>query len=78
MVDDVVLYDNLPVRRDGMPLPPCDAVFFASASAVESYVGQYGADSLSRKEVHVIGAPTRRALPPRLREQAQMVPFDFS
>lgn len=78
VVDDVVLYDNLPVRRDGMPLPPCDAVFFASASAVESYVGQYGADSLSRKEVHVIGAPTRCALPPCLREQAQMVPFDFS
>ena len=77
-VDDVVLYDNLPVRRDGMPLPPCDAVFFASASAVESYIGQYGADSLSRKEIHVIGAPTRLALPPHLRAHAQIVTFDFS
>ena len=77
-VDDVVLYDNLPVRRDGLPLPPCDAIFFASASAVESYIGQYGADSLSRKEIHVIGEPTRRALPPSLRAHAQIASFDFS
>ena len=61
-VEDVVLYDNVPVRREGCPLPPCDAVFFASASAVEAFLDQYGAKALARKELYVMGEPTRRAL----------------
>ena len=65
LVDDVILYDNYPVRRRNMPLPPCDAVFFASASAVEAFLEQYGATALARKEIHVIGNPTRRALTTR-------------
>jgi uroporphyrin-III C-methyltransferase len=61
-VEDVVLYDNVPVRREGCPLPPCDAVFFASASAVEAFLDQYGAKALARKELYVMGEPTRRTL----------------
>ena len=61
-VEDVVLYDNVPVRREGCPLPPCEAVFFASASAVEAFLEQYGAKALARKELYVMGEPTRRAL----------------
>ena len=76
-VEDVVLYDNRPVRRDVMPLPPCDAVFFASASAVEAFLGQYGAKSLARREIYVIGEPTRHALPPCLRSRATLIHFDF-
>ena len=76
-VEDVVLYDNRPVRREGMPLPSCDAVFFASASAVEAFMGEYGTASLSRKEIHVIGEPTRNALPPRLRSRTTLFHLDF-
>ena len=61
-VEDVVLYDNVPVRREGRPLPPCEAVFFASASAVEAFLDQYGAKVLARKKLYVMGEPTRRAL----------------
>ena len=61
-VEDVVLYDNVPVRREGCPLPPCEAVFFASASAVEAFLDLYGAKALIRKELYVIGEPTRQAL----------------
>ena len=61
-VEDVVLYDNVPVRREGRPLPPYEAVFFASASAVEAFLEQYGAKALARKELYVMGEPTRRAL----------------
>ena len=61
-VEDVVLYDNVPVRREGCPMPPCDAVFFASASAVEAFLNQYGSKALARKELYVMGEPTRRAL----------------
>ena len=75
LVEDVILYDNRPVQRDGR-LPPCDAVFFASASAVKAFVGQYGASALSRKGIHVIGEPTRRALPLHLRSRATLVQLD--
>lgn len=74
-VDDVVLYDNVPVLRPGMPQPACDAVFFASSSAVESYISQYGARSLSGRKVYVIGEPTRQALPVRMRKGAVLVPL---
>ena len=74
-VDDGVLYDNVPVLRPGIPQPACDAVFFASSSAVESYISQYGARSLSGKEIYAIGEPTRQALPVRMRKGAVLVPL---
>ena len=58
IVDDEILYDNVPVRRDGMPPPQFDAVFFASASAVDAFLGQYGAKALAGKGIYVIGEPT--------------------
>ena len=71
-VDDLVLYDNVPVSHEEKP-PPHDAVFFASASAVEVFLGQYGATSLARKAVYVMGEPTRAALPPRFRKRARIM-----
>ena len=60
-VNDVVLYDNefcAPADK----LPPFDDVFFASASAVESFLAQYGASKLRGKGIYVMGAPTRAAV----------------
>ena len=59
-VDDVVLYENRFVEYDRCP--EFDAVFFASASAVESFVKQWGAAALENKTVLAIGGPTRNAL----------------
>jgi uroporphyrinogen III methyltransferase/synthase len=59
-VADTVIYDN--VRVDYEELPECDVVFFASASAVESLVGQWGVEALSAKTTLVIGKPTAEAL----------------
>jgi uroporphyrinogen-III synthase len=74
-VDDVVLYDNAPVCRGASPLPAFDAVFFASSSGVEAFIGQYGARMLSGKEIFAIGEPTRNALPPRLRTKVRLMPL---
>ena len=71
-VDDVVLYDNVPVRREA-ELPPCDAVFFASASGVEAFLARYGAKALARKTLYVMGEPTRNALPTAFRKKAKKV-----
>lgn len=60
-VDDVVLYDNVPTPPPS--LPPFDDVFFASASAVRAFVSSFGAAALDGKGVHVMGGPTRAALP---------------
>ncbi len=73
-VDDVVLYDNVPVLHPG-PLPPHDAVFFASASAVEVFLAQNGTKALAGKGIYVIGEPTRSALPPRLQSLARLLPL---
>ena len=70
-VDDVVLYDNVFCAPDAK-LPPFDGVFFASASAVESFLAQYGASKLRGKELYVMGQPTRSALPARLAAKARM------
>ncbi|HSR88077.1 MAG TPA: uroporphyrinogen-III synthase, partial [Pontiella sp.] len=59
-VEDTVIYDN--VRVDYEELPECDVVFFASASAVESLIGQWGVEALSAKITLVIGKPTAEAL----------------
>ncbi|MBO4287650.1 MAG: uroporphyrinogen-III C-methyltransferase [Kiritimatiellae bacterium] len=61
-VERVTLYDNLPVEDGETELPPFDAVVFASASAVETYVRRFGAASLDGKPVAVIGKPTAAAL----------------
>ena len=74
-VDDVILYDNefcAPADK----LPPFDDVFFASASAVESFLAQYGAAKLRGKGIYVMGAPTRAALPPAMRSRAQVFGLD--
>ncbi len=60
-VDDVVLYDNVFCAPDAK-LPPFDDVFFASASAVESFVAQYGKSKLRGKGILVMGGPTQAAL----------------
>jgi len=59
-VEDVLLYRNEPVRYER--LPEFDAVFFASASAVEVFIEQFGVWQLSGKTVCVIGQPTAAAL----------------
>ncbi len=61
-VDDVVLYNNV-FCSPSENLPPFDVVFFASASAVESFIQQYGTNNLYDKEILVMGEPTRSALP---------------
>lgn len=59
-VEDVTLYRNEWIRYD--TLPPHDAIFFASASAVESFCGQFGAQALAGKVLVAIGKPTEAAL----------------
>ena len=73
-VDDVVLYENRACAPDGA-LPPFDDVFFASASAVESFVARYGAGALRGKGVLVMGGPTRAALPKSFSAKARI--FDI-
>lgn len=60
IVDDCVLYHNLPVPQQEKPA--FDVVFFASASAVEVYEQQWGTASLAGKFVLAIGKPTLAAL----------------
>lgn len=59
-VEDVIIYDNERVQHD--ELPEFDAVFFASASAVDSFAVQWGISALSEKIIAVIGRPTAFAL----------------
>jgi len=59
-VKDAVIYNNIRVEHE--ELPPFDAVFFASASATESFITQWGTEALSGKLVCAIGKPTARAL----------------
>lgn len=63
LVDDCVLYHNVPVQHIGKPV--FDVVFFASASAVEVYDQQWGAASLKDVFVVAIGKPTLAALTQR-------------
>jgi hypothetical protein len=46
-------------------------VFFASASGVESFVGQYGVKALRGKGIYVMGKPTLSALPESLAKRAR-------
>ena len=75
-VDDVVLYDNVPVVHEG-PLPDFDEVFFASASGAEAFLAAYGMQALRGKRIAVMGEPTRAALPRAFRTAARTVPVDF-
>jgi uroporphyrinogen-III synthase len=59
-VEDAVMYDNR--RVDHEVLPDFDAVFFASASAVESFIDQWKGAALAGKTICVIGSPTAKAL----------------
>ena len=59
-VHDLRLYTNEPVAYPR--LPAFDAVFFASASAVETFMTQAGIDALNGKTVVTIGKPTAAAL----------------
>jgi uroporphyrinogen-III synthase len=59
-VEDVVLYENRFITYDRCP--EFDAVYFASASAVESFISQWGAEALTGKTVLAIGGPTQKAL----------------
>ena len=59
-VDDVRLYVNAPVTYE--KLPAFDAVFFASASAVEAFLSQAPRGALDGKTVVTIGKPTSAAL----------------
>jgi uroporphyrinogen-III synthase len=59
-VEEAVLYTNEWIRYEKLPV--FDAVFFASASAVESFCGQFGADALKDKVIVAIGKPTEAAL----------------
>jgi uroporphyrinogen III methyltransferase/synthase len=59
-VDDCVLYRNEPIRHEERP--EFDAVFFASASAVEVFAQQWGVEALRGKFVLAIGQPTLAAL----------------
>ena len=70
----MVLYANEACAPEGA-LPPFDDVFFASASAVESFVARYGAGALRGKGVLVMGEPTRAALPKRYSAKARI--FDI-
>jgi uroporphyrinogen-III synthase len=59
-VDDYIIYENEPITYDVKP--DFEIVFFASASGVESFVGQWGFQSLENKTIVVIGKPTAQAL----------------
>jgi uroporphyrinogen III methyltransferase/synthase len=59
-VDDVLLYTNEPMTYPS--LPEFDAVFFASASAVEVFMAQAPKGALDNKTVVTIGKPTTAAL----------------
>jgi uroporphyrinogen-III synthase len=59
-VEDVVLYGNTPMTHDS--LPQFDAVFFASSSAVHSFIRQWGLQPLEDKTLCVIGKPTFQTL----------------
>lgn len=59
-VEDAILYDNERIAYDHQP--GFDAVFFASASAVEAFIDQWGAAALAGKTVAVIGQPTAAAM----------------
>jgi uroporphyrinogen III methyltransferase / synthase len=65
-VQDEVIYTN--AIRHHERCPAFDSVFFASASAVDAFVTQWGAAPLDEATVLAIGEPTAKALRARGRE----------
>ena len=59
-VEDVILYENH--RVEAGSCPQFDSVFFASASAVESFVEQWGEAPLQGCTIFTMGKPTAAAL----------------
>ncbi len=60
IVDDKILYRNEQISYDNYP--EFDAVFFASASAVESFDNLWGISNLKNKTILAIGKPTKKLL----------------
>jgi uroporphyrinogen III methyltransferase / synthase len=60
LVDEAVLYVN--EALEGGELPPFDAAFFASSSAVEAFVELWGTGPLADKTIVAIGGPTEASL----------------
>lgn len=60
LVKDEILYLTLEKQYD--KLPEFDDIIFASASAVKSFIIQFGKDALSKKRISVIGNPTEKVL----------------
>jgi len=60
LVRDLILYENEPTHPGHIPV--FDAVFFASASAVDAFIALAGADTLSGKTIMAMGSPTHAAL----------------
>ena len=59
-VEECIAYTTEPVVHDR--LPPCDALCFASSSAVEHFAAAWGLTVLAGKPVVCIGQPTAAAL----------------
>ncbi len=59
-VHDLLIYKNEFIRYPALPV--FDAVFFASASAVEAFVAQWGVGALAGRTIVAIGKPTEVAL----------------
>lgn len=60
LVQDEVLYLTLDKQYD--KLPEFDDIVFASSSATESFISQFGKDALSGKRISAIGKPTEHTL----------------
>ena len=58
-VEDAIICRNRIVRTE---VPVCDVVFFASVSAVESFIEQFGVEALEGKQAAVIGTLDAAAL----------------
>lgn len=67
-VCDCVLYRNTPIAYPS--LPTFQSVFFASGTAVRSFIHQWGGGALSGKTVVAIGEPTAKVL------AANQIPVD--
>jgi len=55
-VDDCIIYTNKIIKYES--IPEFDAIFFASASAVKSFIEQWGVKTLENATILTIGKPT--------------------
>ncbi len=61
LVRDIILYTNTTLKTSDA-CPPCDAVIFASSSAVTAFLENWGLEALNGKTPVAIGIPTETAL----------------